>query len=47
MFRANTVRVISKARSGELLPVDMGALHEVVDRDRQVGHRLGQIGLKN
>ena len=28
---------------GQLLPVGVGALHEVVDGDRQVGHRLGQI----
>ena len=28
---------------GELLPVGIGALHEVVDGDRQVRHRLGHV----
>ena len=44
IFRASTVKVISKAPApGELLPVGVGALHEVVDGHRQVGHRLGQV----
>src|ERR1700723_3795903 len=28
---------------GELLPVSVRALHEIVDRHRQVRHRLGQV----
>ena len=44
IFRASTVERDEQGPApGELLPVDVGALHEVVDGDRQVGHRLGQV----
>ncbi len=43
IFKASTVSVMIKGPApGELLPVGIGALHEIVDGHRQVGHRLVQ-----
>ena len=44
IFRASTVKRDEQGPApGELLPVGVGALHEIVDGDRQVRHRLGQV----